>query len=131
MDDALVAQINQGLLVLIGVGPSDTGASAKAMADKIANLRIIADSAGQMNLSLLDLGQEVLLVSQFTLLADTTRGRRPSFVNAAKPEQALPLVDAVADALRSLGVACRQGVFGASMDVELINQGPVTLLLEN
>ncbi len=125
-----VASIDKGLVILLGVGPEDTIAKTEELAEKCARLRIFEDEAGKMNLSLLDVGGEAIVVSQFTLYADTSRGRRPSFVDAAKPEIAEPLVDIFASKLRKLGVETGQGVFGAHMMVELCNDGPVTILLE-
>jgi D-tyrosyl-tRNA(Tyr) deacylase len=131
VDDDLVSEIGAGLLVLAGVRPSDGEWEAHRLAEKIAHIRVFPDDEGQMNLSILDLVEgEVLVVSQFTLYADTRRGRRPSFIDAAKPEQAEPMVAALVDRLNQMGVATRTGVFGAHMDVELTNDGPVTLLLE-
>ena len=129
VDAETVGEIGVGWLVLLGVGPRDTPEVAATLADKIARLRAFADPAGKMNLSALDLGAEVLLVSQFTLYADLSRGRRPSFIGAAPPEQAEPLVEHVAAALRDLGLRVATGRFGAEMQVELVNDGPVTILL--
>ncbi|HVE91392.1 MAG TPA: D-aminoacyl-tRNA deacylase [Actinomycetota bacterium] len=126
----LVGEIGSGFLVLLGAGRGDGEAEALHVADKIANLRVIQDGDGKMNLSLLDVQGEVLVVSQFTLYADTSRGRRPSFVDAAPPEEAEPLVERVAARLTELGLRVACGVFGASMDVELVNRGPVTILID-
>ena len=126
----VVASIDKGLMILLGIGPEDTIAKTEELAEKCARLRIFEDEAGKMNLSILDVGGEVIVVSQFTLYADTSRGRRPSFVDAAKPEIAEPLVEVFAHKLRQLGVKTGQGVFGAHMMVELCNDGPVTILLE-
>ncbi|MEL7627109.1 MAG: D-aminoacyl-tRNA deacylase [Anaerolineaceae bacterium] len=130
VDDEVVASIGKGLVILLGVGSEDTIAKAEVLAEKCAQLRIFEDDAGKMNLSLLDVGGEAIVVSQFTLYADTSRGRRPSFVYAGKPEIAEPLVDVFTAKLRKLGVTTGQGVFGAHMMVELCNDGPVTILLE-
>jgi D-aminoacyl-tRNA deacylase len=130
VDGDLVSEIGHGLLVLVGVHTSDREWEAHRVAEKIAHLRVFNDDADQMNLSVLDIGGEVLVVSQFTLYGDTKRGRRPSFVDAARPEVAEPLVTAVADRLSGLGIVTASGVFGAHMDVELTNDGPVTLLIE-
>lgn len=130
VEHQLVASIDKGLVILLGIGPEDTIAKTEELAEKCARLRIFEDEAGKMNLSLLDVGGEAIVVSQFTLYADTSRGRRPSFVDAAKPEIAEPLVDIFASKLRKLGVETGQGVFGAHMMVELCNDGPVTILLE-
>jgi D-tyrosyl-tRNA(Tyr) deacylase len=112
------------------VNTSDREPQATWIADKLARLRIFNDDAGQMNRSVMDVGGEVLVVSQFTLYGDVRRGRRPSFVDAARPEAAEPLVEAVIGALRGAGVPTSSGVFGAHMDVELTNDGPVTLMIE-
>lgn len=130
VEKQVVASIDKGLMILLGVGPEDTIAKAEELAEKCARLRIFEDENDKMNLSLLDVGGEAIVVSQFTLYADTSRGRRPSFVYAAKPEIAEPLVDVFAANLRKLGVKTGQGVFGAHMMVELCNDGPVTILLE-
>jgi D-tyrosyl-tRNA(Tyr) deacylase len=130
VDGSTVGSIAGGFLVLLGVHHDDTVEVAAQMADKIANLRVFNDDHGKMNLSLLDAGGEALVVSQFTLYADTRRGRRPSFVDAAAPEVAEPLVRAVIDALAARGIGVASGVFGAHMDVTLVNDGPVTILLE-
>lgn len=130
VEKQVVASIDKGLVILLGIGPEDTIAKTEELAEKCARLRIFEDEAGKMNLSLLDVGGEAIVVSQFTLYADTSRGRRPSFVDAAKPEIAEPLVDIFASKLRKLGVETGQGIFGAHMMVELCNDGPVTILLE-
>lgn len=124
-----VAAIGPGLLVLLGVEPADDEAAITGVAGKIARLRIFADDAGQMNRSLLDTGGAVLAVSQFTLLADTRKGNRPSFTGAAPPEHAEPLYEAFVDALRKLGVEVATGRFGRSMEVALVNDGPVTIVM--
>jgi D-tyrosyl-tRNA(Tyr) deacylase len=129
--DEVVGAIGQGLLILLGVGVGDSYAEARLLAEKTANLRIFADEEGRFNRSLLDVGGEALVVSQFTLYADTRRGRRPSFSDAAPPEIAAPLVDIFADELRRLGVAVSTGRFGAMMRVALVNDGPVTILLDS
>jgi D-aminoacyl-tRNA deacylase len=130
VEGTLVAAIERGLLLLVGVGKDDTAATAVTLADKIARLRIFEDGAGKMNLSALDIGGAALVVSQFTLLADTSRGRRPGFVDAASPTVAAPLVDRFAAALRDLGLHTAQGQFGAHMQVSLVNDGPVTIVVE-
>jgi D-tyrosyl-tRNA(Tyr) deacylase len=126
-----LAEIGQGLVVLLGVAEGDTAEDAHRLATKTAELRIFSDADGRFNLSLLDVGGEALVVSQFTLLADTRKGRRPSFVRAAPPEEAEPLVAAFAAALRDTGVEVGMGRFGARMLVEIHNQGPVTILLDS
>ena len=129
--DEVVGAIGRGLLILLGIGVGDSEAEARLLAEKTANLRIFADEEGRFNRSLLDIGGEALVVSQFTLYADTRRGRRPSFSDAAPPEIAAPLVDIFADELRRLGVAVSTGRFGAMMQVALVNDGPVTILLDS
>ena len=130
VDNEVVAQIGLGYVILLGIGPDDTPAIARELAEKTAYLRVFEDEAGKMNLSLLDVGGAAIAVSQFTLYADTSRGRRPSFINAAKPELAEPLVEVFTARLREMGVATQQGVFGAHMVVDIRNDGPVTILLE-
>jgi D-tyrosyl-tRNA(Tyr) deacylase len=126
-----VSEIGPGLLVLVAAGPGDGPEQVAWMAGKIARLRILPDDEGRMNRSVLDTGGEVLAVSQFTLYGDASRGNRPGFTGAAPPEEAEVLVDQFADALRQLGVPVRQGVFGAHMQVALVNDGPVTIWLES
>jgi D-aminoacyl-tRNA deacylase len=130
VDGMQVGSIGPGFLALIGVHRSDTPEAAQQTAEKIANLRVFTDDEGKMNRSVLDIGGEVLVVSQFTLYADAKRGRRPSFVDAAPPDEAEPLVQAVIDTLAARGIGVASGVFGAHMDVSLVNDGPVTILLE-
>jgi D-tyrosyl-tRNA(Tyr) deacylase len=119
-----------GAVILLGVGPQDGEAQARALAEKVANLRIFEDGQGKMNLSLLDIQGKAIVVSQFTLYADTRRGRRPSFTDAALPEQARPLVERFAEILSDLGVPAQLGEFGAHMQVEIHNDGPVTISME-
>jgi D-tyrosyl-tRNA(Tyr) deacylase len=121
--------IGAGLCVLVGVGEDDDEAAALRLADKIARLRIFENDEGKFDRSLLDTGGEVLVVSQFTLLADTTKGNRPSFSDAARPDLAEPLYERFAQALRELGIQVETGVFGARMSVELVNDGPVTIVI--
>ena len=130
VDNEIVAKIGLGYVILLGIGPDDTPAISRELAEKTAYLRVFEDEAEKMNLSLLDVGGEVIVVSQFTLYADTSRGRRPSFINAAKPELAEPLVEVFTARLREFGIATQQGVFGAHMVVDIRNDGPVTILLE-
>ena len=130
VDSQVVAKIGLGYVILLGIGPTDTPAIARELAEKTSYLRVFEDDAGKMNLSLLDVGGAAIVVSQFTLYADTSRGRRPSFINAAKPELAEPLVEVFIARLREFGVATQQGVFGAHMVVDIRNDGPVTILLE-
>ncbi len=122
--------IEQGLLVLVGVGRNDGPAEAAALAEKIAHLRIFDDAAGRMNRSLLEIGGAALVVSQFTLYGDVRRGRRPGFERAAPPEQARPLYEEFVARLREQGLTVATGEFQARMDVELVNEGPVTILLD-
>jgi D-tyrosyl-tRNA(Tyr) deacylase len=126
-----ISEIGAGLLLLVGVAQGDGEAEADWLAEKVAGLRIFNDESGKMNLSLRDIGGEVLAVSQFTLLADTRKGKRPSFVSAAPPEEAERLFDYFCERLREAGVGpVRTGSFGAMMDVALMNNGPVTIVLE-
>jgi D-tyrosyl-tRNA(Tyr) deacylase len=130
VDDETVGAIGAGLLALVGVTHDDDEATAVKLAGKLAHLRVLDDETGVMNRSVLDAGGAVLVVSQFTLYGDTSRGRRPSWVAAARPEQAEPLVDAVVVELRRLGLTVATGRFQAEMQVGLVNDGPVTILLE-
>ncbi len=125
-----VARIGEGCVVLVGVGVDDTADDARALAHKVAHLRIFDDDQGKLNRSVLDVGGEVLSVSQFTLYGDTSGGRRPSFIRAAPPERAEPLYQAFNRHLEALGVPVRTGRFGARMVVEIHNRGPVTLILD-
>jgi D-tyrosyl-tRNA(Tyr) deacylase len=131
VEDRAVAQIGAGLVLLVGIGPGDTQAQARSLAEKVANLRIFEDQQGKMNLSLLDTGGEALVVSQFTLYADTRKGRRPSFTDAAPPQVASPLVERFAQLLREQGIPTQTGEFAAHMLVEIHNDGPVTIVLES
>ncbi len=126
----VVSEIGRGLVILVGVGKGDTQEQADWLAEKIANLRIFEDDAAKMNRSILDAGGEALVVSQFTLYANTTGGRRPSFIEAALPDEAWPLVDHFAKRLQFYGVPTKSGVFRANMLVEIHNDGPVTITLE-
>jgi len=130
VDGAAVGAIGPGLLVLLGVGTGDTEGDAAWLADRVAGLRVFSDVAGKMNLSLLDTHRAALVVSQFTLYADTKKGRRPSFTQAAAPEVANRLYAHFCGALEQLGVQVARGVFAADMQVALVNDGPVTLLLD-
>jgi D-tyrosyl-tRNA(Tyr) deacylase len=125
-----VGQIGSGLLVLVGAAVGDTAVDAAALAEKLAGLRIFPDGEGRMNRSVSEAGGAVLVVSQFTLLGDLRRGRRPSFSEAAPPQEAEPLVEEVVGHLRRAGVPCATGRFRAHMEVELLNDGPVTLVVE-
>jgi len=130
-DGEVVGKIERGLLVLLGVTHADTEAAAEYLADKIAGLRIFEDDAGKINLSVVDVGDPVLAVSQFTLYGDARKGKRPSFDDAARPEQARKLYEHFVDRVRALGLKCETGRFQAMMQVELVNDGPVTILLDS
>lgn len=125
-----LARIGKGAVILLGIGPEDGEAQARYLVEKIANLRIFEDSEGKLNRSLLEIGGEAIVVSQFTLYADTRKGRRPSFTDAAPPDLASPLVERFAALLEAQGVPTQTGEFGAHMLVEIANDGPVTILLE-
>jgi D-aminoacyl-tRNA deacylase len=125
-----VGEIERGLCVLLGVARTDGEAEAERLAGKVARLRVFEDQAGRFDRSLLDFGGSALVVSQFTLIADTAKGNRPSFADAAPPEQAEPLYERFCAALRELGVTVETGVFGAGMQVEFVNDGPVTIVLD-
>lgn len=129
--EVTVGAIQTGLLVLVGVAPEDGPAEAAWLADKLVGLRIFNDAEGKMNLSLADVGGSVLLVSQFTLYGDARKGRRPSFVRAARGERAQTIYELVALEIRRRGAGCETGEFGASMLVSLVNDGPVTILLDS
>jgi D-tyrosyl-tRNA(Tyr) deacylase len=130
VEDAVVSHIDSGLVVLLGVAAGDSAAVAERLAAKVARLRIFQNDDGRFDRSLLDTGGEALVVSQFTLVADTRKGNRPSFTDAAAPEQAEPLYDAFCASLEAEGVAVSRGIFGARMDVALVNEGPVTIVLD-
>ena len=127
----VAGEIKTGVLVLVGVSRADTSESAEYVAEKIANLRIFADDAGKMNRSLVEIGGSALVVSQFTLYGDTRGGRRPSYIQAASPEDANRLYEEFVRCLRSFGVPVETGVFQAHMEVELVNDGPVTILVDS
>ncbi len=130
VDGQTTARINNGLLILLGVTHTDRQENAEKLARKCAHLRIFPDAEEKMNLSLLDVKGSAIVVSQFTLYADTRKGLRPAFIDAAQPEIASPLVDYFTNCLRGMGIDTGQGVFGAHMKVELVNDGPVTIILE-
>ena len=130
IDGQVVGEIGAGLCVLVGVTHDDDEATARKLADKVWGLRVMADVDGVMNLSVGETTGEVLVISQFTLYGDTRKGRRPSWIAAARPEQAEPLVEAVVDALRDLGATVATGRFGADMAVGLVNDGPVTIWID-
>lgn len=131
VDGQVVGQIGKGLMLLIGVAQEDTEADVEFVADKCVNLRIFEDEQGKMNRSLLEVGGEILAISQFTLLGDTRKGRRPSFIQAADPQKGNEFYQKFIERLRSHGVKVETGIFGAMMDVELLNYGPVTLIVES
>jgi D-tyrosyl-tRNA(Tyr) deacylase len=131
VEGEVLGQIERGLLVLLGVATGDTAENAHWLAEKIAGLRIFADDEGKMNRDVQEAGGGVLVVSQFTLYGDCRKGRRPSFIEAAPPETAIPLYEAFSNAFRALGIPTATGRFGAMMQVELVNDGPVTLIVES
>jgi D-tyrosyl-tRNA(Tyr) deacylase len=131
VDGETVGQIGSGLLVLLGVGQQDTEAAADYLAEKVLGLRIFEDDQGKMNLSVMEKGGEVVVVSQFTLYGDVRRGRRPSFDAAARPELAQRLYEYFVQKIRAAGLRCETGRFQATMEVELVNSGPVTILLDS
>jgi D-tyrosyl-tRNA(Tyr) deacylase len=130
VDGEVISRIRKGLVILLGVGHDDGEGQAAFLAEKTSNLRIFEDEQGKTNLSVLDVNGEAIVVSQFTLYADTRKGRRPSFIDAALPEVAEPLVDRFVELLRGHGVPTQTGKFGAHMEVEIHNDGPVTIWLE-
>lgn len=130
VENKVISQIGKGLVVLLGIGHGDGEAQATFLAEKIANLRIFEDAQGKTNLSILEVKGEAIVVSQFTLYADARKGRRPSFIAAALPDVAEPLVDRFVELLRGHGVPTQTGKFGAHMEVEIHNDGPVTIWLE-
>lgn len=131
VEEEVIGQIGKGLVILLGVTDSDTEEDAQFLAEKCANLRIFSDSGGKFNLSCLEEKAEVLVVSQFTLYADTRKGRRPSFIHAAAPEISEPLYRKFIDLLKGMQLSVEEGVFGAMMNVEIHNDGPVTIMLES
>ncbi len=130
VDGEIVGEIGRGLLVLLGIAPEDTTEQVRWLADKIVGLRIFRDDEGKMNRDVTEVGGGVLVVSQFTLYGDCSKGKRPSFMAAARPEIAIPLYGAFINAVKALGVPAAAGRFGADMHVELVNEGPVTLIVE-
>ena len=131
VDGKVVGSIGSGLLILVGVGHDDTDEIAASLAGKAVDLRIFRDDQGKTNCSLIDVGGEVLAISQFTLLADTRKGRRPSFIDAAPPELGSALYDKFCGAVGERGVTVAKGIFGAEMEVELVNDGPMTIWLDS
>lgn len=130
VDGQIVGAIDKGLVLLVGVTHEDTVESAQFLADKVVNLRIFEDEDGKMNHSLLDVGGSILSVSQFTLYGDCRKGRRPNFMDAARPDHATEIYNLFNEELKKKNVAVETGIFGAMMDVQLVNDGPVTLILE-
>ena len=130
VEGELISEIGRGLVVYFGVSLGDYAESAAILAAKISKLRIFEDGAGKMNLSISDEGGEILSVSQFTLLADTSRGNRPSFTGAEKPDRAKQIYEFFCEELERLGVKVKRGIFGADMKIEQVNEGPVTIILE-
>jgi D-tyrosyl-tRNA(Tyr) deacylase len=130
VDDQVIGRIGKGFVILLGVTHTDSEVEAEWLARKVAGLRVFDDDEGKMNAALSDVDGELLIVSQFTLYGDARRGRRPSYTNAARPEQAEPLVAYFVDQLRGMGYNVATGLFGANMDVEIHNDGPVTLMVE-
>ena len=131
VDNQIIGRIDKGLLVLLGVAKGDTPSDADYLANKIVNLRIFEDDDAKMNRSLLTIGGKMLVISQFTLLGDCRKGRRPSFIAAASPQKAAELYECFVQQVRRLGIAVETGRFQAKMEVDLINDGPVTLVLES
>lgn len=131
VDGEIVGQIGRGFMVLVGVGPEDTKQNADFLVNKMCNLRIFEDEQGKMNLSIKDVGGQILAISQFTLYADCKKGNRPSFAGAAKPKQANELYEYFMNEIKKQGIKVEHGIFGAHMKVDFINDGPVTILLEN
>ncbi len=130
VDGIIVAEIGPGMVILLGIGPKDEEVQARYLVEKVANLRVYEDEQGKLNRSILDVGGEAIVVSQFTLYADTRKGRRPSFTEAATPELAAPLVQRFVEMLAGQGVPTQTGEFGAHMLVEVANDGPVTIWME-
>ncbi len=126
-----IESIGRGYVILLGVAVDDTEADADYLAEKIANMRIFSDDDGKFNYSLVDINGEALVISQFTLFADTLKGRRPDFINAARPEKAVPLYERFCQNLRNMGIRVGTGVFGAHMTVEITNDGPVTIFIDS
>lgn len=131
IEGQVVGEIGRGLLVLLGIAPDDSLEQVRWLADKVVGLRIFRDDDGKMNRDVVAVGGEVLVVSQFTLYGDCSKGKRPSFIGAARPEVAIPLYESFLDAVRALGVPVAAGRFGADMQVELVNEGPVTLIVDS
>jgi D-aminoacyl-tRNA deacylase len=130
VDNKITGQINRGFVVLLGIAHKDTKVEAKFIANKIANLRIFGDNEGKMNFSLKDIKGETLIISQFTLYGDTRKGNRPGFIEAARPETAIPIYEYFISEVKKIGVPVATGIFGATMEVEIHNSGPVTIMIE-
>lgn len=131
VDNKTVGQINQGFMILLGVHEEDTQADVDYLVGKISKLRVFEDDQQKMNRSIMDVGGEILSISQFTLFADTKKGNRPSFVQAAKPDTAIPLYEAFNEGLRQVGIPVETGIFGADMKCHLVNDGPVTIIIDS
>lgn len=131
VDEKIIGQIEHGILLLLGVEESDNDKDLEYMSDKVPNLRIFEDENGKMNKSLFDVAGSILVISQFTLLGDARKGRRPSFIAAARPEKAIPMYEKYINAMKEKNIRTQSGVFGADMKVQLINDGPVTILLDS
>lgn len=131
VDDNTVGQINRGFMILLGVHEEDTQADVDYLVGKISKLRVFEDDQQKMNRSIMDVGGEILSISQFTLFADTKKGNRPSFVQAAKPDTAIPLYEAFNEGLRQVGIPVETGIFGADMKCHLVNDGPVTIIIDS
>lgn len=131
VDDNTVGQIGKGFMILLGVHEQDTQADVDYLVGKISKLRVFEDDQQKMNRSIIDVGGEILSISQFTLFADTKKGNRPSFVQAAKPDTAIPLYEAFNEGLRQAGIPIETGIFGADMKCHLVNDGPVTIIIDS
>ncbi|NYB75661.1 D-tyrosyl-tRNA(Tyr) deacylase [Sedimentibacter hydroxybenzoicus DSM 7310] len=131
VDNKVIGEINHGILLLLGVEGNDDAKDLEYMCDKVPNLRIFEDENGKMNKSLLDVGGSLLIISQFTLLGDARKGRRPSFTEAAQPDKAIPMYTKFISSMKEKNIFTQEGEFGADMQVELVNDGPVTILLDS
>ena len=131
VDENTVGQINRGFMILLGVHEEDTQADVDYLVGKISKLRVFEDDQQKMNRSIIDVGGEILSISQFTLFADTKKGNRPSFVQAAKPDTAIPLYESFNEGLRQVGIPVETGIFGADMKCHLVNDGPVTIIIDS
>jgi D-tyrosyl-tRNA(Tyr) deacylase len=131
INNAIEGKINTGFMILLGIGHEDTNEDIEWLTQKITNLRVFSDEEGKMNLSILDIKGEILLISQFTLFASTKKGNRPSFIQSAKPEIAIPLYEKFIESLKDFGISVSTGIFGADMKVSLTNDGPVTIIIDS